>query len=292
MTMNDRAAPLRVALLGHGISSSLSPRLHESEASAQGLTLRYELMDTRDDGRPLSRRLDELREHGYAGANITHPHKREVIDILDEVAPAAQRLGAVNTVLFTDRGAVGHNTDAPGYAAAFRRHLAGVPMRSVVQTGAGGAGSAVAHAQLDAGVGRIGVYDVDHGRAKALVADLREVHGAGRAHVVTDVHASVAEADGLVNASPVGMAHLPGTPVSVELLRPPLWVSDVVYMPVDTELLVASRARGLRTLSGIHMCVHQAALAFELFTGHTANVDRMAAQVSEAAPRPTDSNRL
>ncbi|MFZ3566687.1 shikimate dehydrogenase [Streptomyces sp. BH097] len=283
MTADHRAGPIRIALLGHGIGSSLSPRLHESEALAQGLTLSYELMDSRDDGRPLRPRLDELREHGYAGANITHPHKREVLGLLDEVTPAARRLGAVNTVLFTVRGAVGHNTDAPGYAAAFRRHLAGVPTGSVVQTGAGGAGSAVAHAQLAEGTARLGVFDVDRPRAEALVADLCDTHGAGRAHLVTDVDAALAEADGLVNASPVGMAHLPGAPVDTDRLRPPLWVSDVVYMPVDTELLVASRARGLRTLSGIHMCVHQAALAFELFTGRGADVDRMTERVAGEA---------
>ncbi|MGX1667982.1 shikimate dehydrogenase [Streptomyces sp. NPDC055400] len=295
MSTGDRSIPsipIRVALLGRGISHSLSPRLHESEAYAQGLTLRYDLMDTHDDERPLQRRLDELRERHYAGANITHPHKQEVLGLLDEVTPAAQRLGAVNTVLFTDQGVVGHNTDAPGYAAAFRRHLAGVPLRSVVQTGAGGAGAAVAHAQLGAGVECLGVYDVDRARAKALVADLCDAHGAGRARLLTDVDTAVAEADGLVNASPVGMAHLPGTPVSVERLRPPLWVSDVVYMPVDTELLVASRACGLRTFSGIHMCVHQAALAFELFTGLPADVDRMAGQAVEAGrqlavPKPS-----
>jgi shikimate dehydrogenase len=188
----------------------------------------------------------------------------------------------VNTVLFEHGRMTGHNTDGPGYTDAFTRQMAGVDTSRVVQCGAGGAGAAVAHAHLDLGVEHLVLHDPDQDRRQALLADLVRRVGPDRvSESEADLAHELSHATGLVNASPVGMAAHPGAPVPVSALHPGLWVSEVVYMPVETKLLRAAQARGLRTLSGVHMCVHQAARAFELFTGLTPDVDRMFAHLGQ-----------
>lgn len=272
----------RVGLIGAGIGGSFSPALHTTEAGAHGLALTYSLIDTEADRRPLAELLHAAADAGFAGVNITHPYKQAVLPLLDEVSQHARELGAVNTVLFERGGMTGHNTDGPGYADAFTRQMAGVDTRRVVQCGAGGAGAAVAHAQLDLGVEHLVLHDPDRARRRALLADLVRKVGATRvSEAEADLAGELSRATGLVNASPVGMAVHPGVPVPASALHPGLWVSEVVYMPVETELLRAARAQGIRTLSGVHMCVHQAARAFELFTGLTAGVDRMLTHLAE-----------
>jgi shikimate dehydrogenase len=151
----------------------------------------------------------------------------------------------------------------------------------VVQLGAGGAGAAVAHALLSEGVGVLTVSDTDGAKAEALAADLAGRFGAGRALACTDLPAAVAAADGIVNCTPVGMAKLPGTPLPVALLRPALWVAEIVYFPLETELLRAARAIGCRTLDGGGMAVFQAVGAFRLFTGLAPDAERMLRHFAE-----------
>ena len=272
--------PLRTGLIGAGIGASFSPALHEAEAQAQGVHLTYALFDSELDHRPLTDVLAAASSAGFAGVNITHPYKQSVLAELDEIAGEAREVGAVNTVRFDSGRMIGHNTDARGYAEAFRRQMPDADLTRVVQCGAGGAGAAVAHAQLETGVAHLVLHEPDPARRKALMADLRRRFGADRASEAgLDLVAELAGATGLVNASPVGMLAHPGVPVPTDGLHDGLWVSDVVYMPVETELLRAARHRGLRTLSGVHMCVHQAAGAFEIFTGLTPDVDRMSAHL-------------
>jgi shikimate dehydrogenase len=272
--------PLRAGLIGAGIGASLSPALHEAEAEAQGVQLTYALFDSELDPRPLTEVLAAAYAAGFAGVNITHPYKQSVLNEVGQVAGDAREVGAVNTVRFESGRMVGHNTDARGYAEAFRRQMPGADLTRVVQCGAGGAGAAVAHAQLEAGVAHLVLHEPDAIRRQALLSDLRHRFGPERvSEAGSDLVAELANATGLVNASPVGMVAHPGLPVPKEGLHDGLWVSDVVYMPVETELLRTARDRGLRTLSGVHMCVHQAAGAFEIFTGLTPDVDRMSAHL-------------
>jgi shikimate dehydrogenase len=144
-----------------------------------------------------------------------------------------------------------------------------------VQVGAGGAGSAVAHAALKLGMRHLTVLDTDRAKAEQVVASLAERFGAGRAAVGGDLGEALAAADGLINTTPVGMAKFPGTPVPPELLRPGLWVAEIVYFPLETELLRHARAKGCRTLDGGGMAVFQAVEAFRLFTGVTPDAERM-----------------
>ncbi|MDQ1113679.1 shikimate dehydrogenase [Microbacterium testaceum] len=229
---------------------------------------------------------------GYDAVNVTHPCKQSVLAHLDHVDPVAAALGAVNTVLFTPAGRVGYNTDTTGFAAAFGDGLPDAGTRHVVQLGAGGAGSAVADALLRLGTARLSIVDLDPARATALADDLGRRHPLAVVETasVADLPAVLADADGLVHCTPVGMAEHPGLPLDAGLLRPELWVADIVYRPLDTELLVTARERGCRTLSGGRMAVHQAVDAFALITGTRPDPDRMSAHFLDlvAADTPVD----
>ena len=275
-----------VGLVGSGIAPSLSPMLHEREADRHGVRYLYRLLDLDAQAPPheelLPRLLAAARTTGFNGLNITHPCKQAVLPHLDALSAQAADLGAVNTVVFADDQAVGHNTDTTGFAAAFTRRLADAPLRSVVQLGAGGAGSAVAHALLGLGLGHLTLVDRVQRRATALADALRAQHGTDRIDtaVPEGLAGALAEADGLVHATPTGMAHSPGLPLPPQLLRAPLWVADIVYRPLETPLLRAARERGCRTLDGGGMAVFQAAHSFRLFTGRTPDTERMLADLT------------
>jgi shikimate dehydrogenase len=278
MTSWDLRPAILAGLIGSGIQASRTPAMQEREGAEQGLRLIYRLVDLdvlRLGPEALGDLLISAERMGFSGLNITYPCKQAVVPLLDQLSPDARALGAVNTVVLKDGQRIGHNTDCSGFAESFRRGLPDVRRDRVVQLGAGGAGAAVAHALLAEGVGRLAISDTDTPRAEALATDLAARFGAGRAVAVHDLAAEVAAADGLVNCTPVGMAKLPGTPLPVALLRPALWVAEIVYFPLETELLRAARAIGCRTLDGGGMAVFQAVGAFRLFTGLEPDAARM-----------------
>jgi len=261
-----------VGLIGAGIGTSLSPALHEREAAELGVRYRYRTLDIEVLRRDVRELLEQAREAGYAGLNVTHPCKQEVLAHLDELDDDAAAIGAVNTVVIRDGVATGHNTDATGFAASVARGLPDARMRRVVLLGAGGAGSALAHALRRLGVGDLTIADADRGRAEALARAV-----GGRAGCAADV----AHADGLMHATPTGMEGHPGIALDPDLLHPGLWVADIVYRPLETELLRAARARGCRTLDGGGMVVLQAAASLELFTGVRPDRERMLRHFAE-----------
>lgn len=267
-------------LIGAGIQASRTPALHEEEGDAQGLRYLYRLIDLEPLHLDLTALPDLLRSAElmqFNGLNITYPCKQAILPLLDDLSDEARGIGAVNTVVFKDGKRIGHNTDCLGFAEGFRRNLHDVARRHVVQMGAGGAGAAVSHALLAEGVEHLNIFDVDASRARDLVDNLAQHFGPGRAQVGTHLENAMAEADGLVNTTPMGMTKLPGTPVSAALLRPELWVAEIVYFPLETELLRDARALGCRTLDGGNMAVFQAVKAFELFCGQVPDADRMLA---------------
>jgi shikimate dehydrogenase len=263
-----------VGLIGADIQTSLSPPLHEDEAARLGLRYWYQLIDIAELGLHAADVGDLVKAAGrlgFRGLNITHPCKQEVVKYLDELSPDAADLDAVNTVVFQAGRAIGHNTDHYGFAESFRRGLPRAPIDRVLQLGAGGAGAAVAHATVRLGAAHLTIVDADADRARRLARRLGGPAEAGAAERLPEL---VAAADGLINATPVGMEG-PGTPVDPALLRPEMWVADIVYRPLETELLAAARRRGCRTLDGGGMVVHQAVEAFRLFTGREPDADRM-----------------
>lgn len=281
LTMTDPslARPhLLLGLIGAGIQQSLTPAMQEHEAAAQGLRVHYQRIDLDHAAvgpEALPALIQSARIMGYAGVNITYPCKQAVIPLLDELSDEAQAMGAVNTVVFRDGRAIGHNTDGSGWAWGFTRALPGADLSHVVLLGTGGAGSAIAHAVMRLGAVHLVLVDADVPRAMALAERLVQCYGPGRVSVRATAAQALPGATGLIHATPTGMAKLPGLPLDAALLRPDLWVAEVVYFPLDTALLNTARALGCPVSDGGGMAVGQAVGAFELFTGLTADEARM-----------------
>lgn len=268
-----------LGLVGQGIGASLTPAMQEREGRESGLQLAYRIIDADRTGL-MAEDLPELlawaRRLGFDGLNVTHPFKQAVVPLLDELSDDAADLGAVNTVVFRDGRMLGRNTDWSGYGRAFREALPDAVEDRVVLVGAGGAGVAVGYGLLDQGAEHVAVLDADPERAVACAVRLAKRFGDARVTAVTDLERALADARGLVNATPIGMLGHPGMAVPGRLVTDRLWVSDVVYFPLETELVRLARARGCRVVPGGGMAVHQAVGAFEYFTGRVPDAGRMA----------------
>lgn len=278
--MGTDAKSYLVGLIGAGIMETLSAPMHEREAAFHGLSYLYRPIDLNIIGRPgddVGQLLQNARELSFNAFNITHPCKQLVMQHLDEISDDAERLGAVNTVLIHDGKFIGHNTDFSGFSTGLRTGLPDAERGTVLQLGTGGAGAAVAYALLRSGVKILHLSDVDTARAAERATALSELFPDQIVDAVpaADAPAALAAADGLVNATPVGMHLHPGLPLDITALSSTQWVADVVYRPIETELIQAARARGCQVLDGGHMAVGQAVDAFRLITGVNPEADRM-----------------
>jgi shikimate dehydrogenase len=297
VTTNHAPRSFVLGLIGQGVGPSLTPELHEREALRQGLRYAYktvDLSDDRVDPAHLRRLLDFAVELGFDGLNVTHPVKQMMVPLVDRTSRRVAAIRALNTVLIRDGVTHGHNTDVTGFAASLRTGLPNASLDRVLLLGAGGAGTAVAHALIELGAGGVLVADQDLQRARRLVATLGADLGSADVEAVplSAVAGHAERATGLVNATPVGMAAHPGTPLDPALLREDLWVADIVYRPLLTELIRAARTRGCRTLSGAGMAVHQAADAFELVTGRTADRSAMFADFDDLVAHEVSTSVL
>lgn len=282
--MNSNAAingqALHVGLIGQGIGRSLTPSMHMQEGKSFGLRYQYDIIDLEVMGltvADLPSLIADAEAEGFAGLNITHPCKQAAVSLVDTLSPDAQALQSINTIVFKDGRRFGHNTDWWGFAESFRRGLPGVALDRVVQLGAGGAGVAVAHATAGMGAVAIEIFDLDPARAAALIAQLQPAHPHCALTVGIDLPSSLEQASGLVHCTPTGMGAHPGLPLDAALIDPHLWVSEIVYFPIETELVKAAKRAGCRVLDGGGMAVFQAVAAFELFTGQQPDPDRMIA---------------
>ena len=251
--------------------------MHEAAARDHGVACEYRRLDLEALGVDVDGLPDlvtTLEHQGYAGFNVTHPCKQAVLPLLTDLSEDARHLGAVNTVVLRNGRRYGHNTDWTGFREGVTRGLPGAILDHVVQLGAGGAGAATALALLTMGCRRLTLVDVVADRARALAARL-STRFAGRVTVAADPDDALGNADGLVHATPTGMAAHPGMPIEAALLRPDLWVVEVVYFPLETDLLRAARRVGCRTVDGGGMALYQAVEAFRLFTGLEPDVERM-----------------
>jgi shikimate dehydrogenase len=236
-----------VVLLGHQIGYSASPAMHNAAFAALGIDARYDLADVGSDG--LGDAVTALRALARLGANVTQPHKLAVCELVDEVSPDVERLGAANTIVRDGMRLIGHNTDLPALTAELTA-LGSVAAAAVL--GVGGASRAAQAALGDAGVT---TYTVDRSRWEAL----------------PDI---LAECQLLVNATPIGTA-TDESPIPAGLLRAELAVLDLVYRPSPTRLVRDARAAGAVARGGAGMLLRQAALSFSLWTGREAPVDVM-----------------
>jgi len=279
---------LLLGLIGAGVQRSLAPALQEEEARHHGIRVHYQLIDLDGSSRgveALPGLIEAARIMGFTGLNITYPCKQSVIPLLDSLSEEAQSIGAVNTVIRAGDRLIGHNTDGWGWSWGFRRALPHADLSRVVLLGAGGAGSACADAVLRLGAERLIIVDKERPRAAELALRLNSHFSGSRASASPDVAAALDGATGLIQATPAGMVKMPGIPVPEQLLRPEMWVSEIVYMPLETPLLKAARRIGCPTADGGHMNVGQAVRGFKLFTGLDADAARMDAHFRQIVGR-------
>ena len=257
-----------VGIIGHPITHTLSPVMHNAAFDASGLEYCYLPFDVHPQD--LGRALKGLAALGCKGLNVTIPHKQAVLPYLHQLSREARLIGAVNTIEFRGSKLIGHNTDGQGFTRAFRREC-GVPLKGkrVLLLGAGGAARAVAVQLLVEGVHRLILTNRTDKKAWQLIKDLRK-HFPHRkldvfplergclAPVVRDVQI-------IINATSVGMKPIGKSPLPAGLLRADQIVCDLVYHPPVTALLKEARAAGAKTFNGIGMLLWQGALAFQIW---------------------------
>jgi shikimate dehydrogenase len=269
------AQALLLGLIGSPIMSSAAPAMHEAAAEALGLRAQYRLIDIPGaDATTLRKLLDGVRLLGFSGVNVTFPYKEAVIPLLDALAPGAAAIGTANTVVARDGKLTGHNTDATGFASAFRSVLGAPGDAPVALIGAGGVGRAIAFAMAEVGARAVQLFDSEASKARALAARLSDRL---EVRVCTDVAQALKGAGGVINGTPIGMLPNRDSPVPAALLHRDMFVADAVYTPLWTPLLQAARAVGARLMTGRELCIHQAADAFRLFTGLEASRERIGA---------------
>lgn len=279
---------LRVALIGKPLRRRHSQVMHDAAFAAAGIDAHYELLELEPEA--VEGAVNAARGGDWLGLGVTAPYKRVVAGLCDEVELDAERIGAVNNVAKTPDGRlVGFNSDAPGFLAgaelAMGRSLAG---SEVVVAGAGGAAHAVVFACLSRGARRVTIGSRTVAAAQALAERFTGI-GGEIAAVALDAPGfmeALRSSDLAVNATTVGMVD-PGTTIDVSLLPGAATVFDLVYVPPETSLLAAARARGLRASNGSEMLIAQAAIAFERWTGVGGMADVMRTAVAPLLADPT-----
>ena len=268
---------IKAGLIGDGIGPSLTPDMHMIEGKALGLRYTYDRFDT-SGSETLETALRTARTKGYAGLNITHPHKKAVVKNLDRLEGIASEIKTANTVVFRDGQAIGWNTDYLGFKEALARNIGTVEGQAVHVVGAGGAGLAVVLALLDSGAAKVAISDLNVNSAEALIADVRVIRPqAGLERV--DLRSAPDGVAGIVNCTPMGMADHPGAAVDPTRYRPDAWVADIVYFPLDTLFVQKARGAGMRVMDGSGMALWQAVEAFRLITDHRPDASRMQASL-------------
>jgi shikimate dehydrogenase len=296
--LSQTASPLRVGLIGNPVAHSYSPRFQQAAFDALGIPARYELWQT--PASELPARVASLRSPECLGANVTIPYKETVLPLVDVVDPLAARIGAVNTIVNRNGHLHGYNTDAPGLLRALveqgvGRQLedAGVSLKgyTAVLLGAGGAACSAAFALVSASIDSLIIVNRNLDRAQRLAAQLQQ-GGACRVFSLSDPgFLQPLSASLIVNATPVGMHVSRGqaakgdeeeteglSPLPAEVLArfdAATFVLDMIYNPVQTQLLRQARNLGLRAVNGLSMLLHQGALAFTLWTGQSAPLEIM-----------------
>ena len=279
----------RVVLLGNPLRRRHSVVMHNAAFEAAGIDARYELLELEADAVPGA--VAAARGPEYLGLGVTAPYKRVVAELVDEVEPDAARIGAVNNVTKArDERLIGFNSDAPGFQAGVELAVGGpLAGRDVVIVGAGGAAHAVVYACLTAGVRRLTIANRTIESAKALAERFRGVGDAAVSAIAIDgagFTEAQRSADLAVNATTVGMID-PGMTIDVSLLPDGATVFDLVYVPPETPLIAAARARGLRASNGSEMLIQQAAIAFQRWTGIGGMADVMRTAVAPLLADPT-----
>ncbi len=258
----------RAFVMGHPIAHSRSPMLHGYWLRRYGIDGSYERLDI--PPAELGAFFDRFREAGWIGGNVTVPHKVAVMERVDRIDDAARAIGAVNTLWWEDGRLVGGNTDAIGFIGNIDERVPGWSEgggRAVV-AGAGGATRAIVYGLLGRGL-EVALCNRTVSKAQALA----DHFGRGvTAHGSAAIPGLLVDADLLVNATSLGMVGQPRLEIDLSPLKPSAVVYDIVYVPLETDLLKAARARGLRTVDGLGMLLHQAVEGFRHWFGRTPEI--------------------
>ncbi len=272
------------AVIGDPVGHSRSPAIHNAAFSALGLDWVYVALPV--PAGSAAEAVEAARTLGIAGLSVTMPHKSAVIPALDDLTPAAARLGAVNCISVQDHHLTGHNTDGEGFVAALRADdLDPLGARCVV-LGAGGAARAVVLALAEAGAAEVVVLARSLDRAEQAAELAGEQ---GRWGPMDSAAAEMATTDLLVNATPLGMSEGDRSPVPADALNPEMMVSELIYHPERTPLMEAAVEAGARTSNGLGMLVRQAAAAFTIWTGEKPPIETMW-QAARSAPGATTTS--
>ena len=257
-------AAIRLGLIGDNIRESRSPDLHRLAGAMTGLDVSYDLLIPAEMGLGFKDVFAACRDRAMTGVNVTLPYKERVVEMVRVDDPAIARIGSVNTVTFASGGARGFNTDYSGFVSAYRHAFGDAAPGRVALIGAGGVGRAIAFGLLALGAAEIVLIDTDRARAGVLAAALS---AAGVAPVRVAGPEALPGADGVVNATPLGMVGYPGSPVPEGAFPKGSWAFDAVYTPVATPFRTQALAAGARFLSGWELFFFQGVDAFALFTG-------------------------
>jgi shikimate dehydrogenase len=248
---------------GHPVAHSRSPKIHGYWLATYGIDGSYRAIDVAPDD--FAEFVRTLEANGYRGGNVTIPHKEAAFALAGRRDDAAEQIGAVNTLWFEAGDLWGGNTDAHGFAANLDEHAPGWAANGpAVVLGAGGASRAVIHALIERGIADIRIVN----RTLARAEDLRHCFGARvSAHGTAATGELLADAGLLVNTTALGMHGNEGLSADPARLPDHAIVTDIVYVPLETPLLAAARARGLKTVDGLGMLLHQAVPGFERWFG-------------------------
>ena len=261
-------------ILGWPVSQSLSPRLHGYWLNETGLDAAYIPLPVRAED--FSTVVSALMKAGFKGVNVTLPHKEAAFAIAHECDPAARMCGAANLLVFHSDGRIeGRNSDAAGLAATLREHFGGELIRgkAAVVLGAGGAARAAVLALHELGAGEIRIVNRSRSRAEQLATVLAQsVTPKLLVFDQNDWSSAAKDASLLVHATSAGMKGAPSLDLALDRLPKTARICDVVYNPLETEILKRAKRAGFKTIDGLGMLMHQAVPAFEAFFGATPKV--------------------
>jgi len=277
--------PIRLGIFGWPVAHSKSPEMHEAAARALGISLRYERFEVAPGD--LADAVRRKHEAGIDGYNLTVPHKEAIIALIDEVDPAAQAIGAVNTVVRTDGRYVGHNTDAPGLVRSLEEAGVQVGNARVAIVGAGGAARAAVVGLANAGASEITVLSRRPEQGEALITSLEpHVECSIDACPLSEASWCFETATLLVQATSATLESNPGAfgfaaSLPIEALPAEAAVVDMVYKPLKTSVLARAEELGLSVVDGLGMLLHQGAIAFEMWTGFEPPLDVMRTSLND-----------
>ncbi|MFN2621769.1 MAG: shikimate dehydrogenase [Chthoniobacterales bacterium] len=277
--------PVRLGVIGHPVTHSLSPEMQNAALAESKLKMRYARFEIAPD--ELQAALESLPQLDFVGANLTVPHKIAALGIVNEMDEMAREIGAINTIKFEDGKLHGFNTDGKGFSRAIREEFA-VDLRDlrILVLGAGGGARAIVRQCAKENCERLVIANRDAEKAAALVDQLRPFFAGPRVlgpvprlqSIPLDDGAlrfQIANTDLVVNATSLGLNRNDPAPVPARLLAPHLMIYDTVYSRGLTNLVAAAREAGARGTNGLSMLLHQGALAFEIWFGRPAPLDQM-----------------